>query len=188
MLRRLFDFDCPCATLLSLCVLSLHVPTVERFENLAGPCGEHRGDLHDPEVFTEMSTNTYEAFVILKPILDVDNSDNVLKQLEESIESLQGKVVKKEKLGRKRLAYEIDKFKDGFITTYLLNLDSSKVTAFKRTCQLNEDILRLALVNRSSFDMNDTTIYGRERPDHRGDRPDRGERPRFQRPPVSSEA
>lgn len=128
--------------------------------------------------------NTYEAFVILKPILDVDNSDNVLKVIEDAVESLNGKIVKKDKLGRKRLAYEINKFKDGFITTYLLKLDPASVLSLKRTCQLNEDILRLTLVNRSNVDITDASIYGRERPQDR-DRPEqrgeRGER-EFRRP------
>jgi small subunit ribosomal protein S6 len=124
--------------------------------------------------------NTYEAFVILKPILDVDNSDNVLKVIEDAVENLNGKIVKKDKLGRKRLAYEINKFKDGFITTYLFKLDPSSVLSLKRTCQLNEDILRLTLVNRSNIDITDPSVYGRERPqdrdrpDHRGGDRDRG--------------
>src|SRR4051794_30109936 len=99
--------------------------------------------------------NTYEAFVILKPILDVDNSDNVLKVIEDAIETLGGKVVKKDKLGRKRLAYEINKFKDGFITTYLFKLPPSAVTSLKRTCNIHEDILRLAVINRSAVDITD---------------------------------
>lgn len=119
--------------------------------------------------------NTYEAFVILKPILDVDNSDNVLKVIEDAVESLNGKVVKKDKLGRKRLAYEINKFKDGFITTYLFKLDPASIVSFKRTCQLNEDILRLTLVNRNKVDITDASVYGRERPQDR-DRQERGER------------
>jgi|GEM_PF-568707 len=120
--------------------------------------------------------NTYEAFVILKPILDVDNSDNVLKVIEDSIENLGGKVVKKDKLGRKRLAYEINKFKDGFITTYLFKLPPAGIVSLKRTCQLNEDILRLAVVNRSNVDITDATVYGRERPERSNDRPERPER------------
>jgi len=80
------------------------------------------------------------------------------------------------------LAYELNKFKDGFITTYQFSLDPSKVTSLKRTCQLNEDILRMVMINRSNVDMNDASIYGRERPsDHRGDRPDRGDRDRGDR-------
>src|ERR1044072_4555895 len=84
----LFCFDYPCVNLLSLCVLP----------------PEYSGDLPDiGGFFCRMSTNTYEALIILKPILDVDNSDSVLKSVEDQIENLKGKVVKKDKLGRKRL-------------------------------------------------------------------------------------
>lgn len=129
-----------------------------------------------PAVPANVVHNTYEALIILKPILDVDNSDNVLKSVEETVESLKGRVLKKDKLGRKRLAYEIGKFKDGFVTVYLFSLDPASVAAFRRSCQLNEDILRMVIINRSDVDMNDATIYGRERPGDRGDRSDRGDR------------
>ncbi|HEY9745142.1 MAG TPA: 30S ribosomal protein S6 [Oculatellaceae cyanobacterium] len=116
---------------------------------------------------------TYEAFIILKPILDVDNSDSVLKSVEELIEAQGGKVIKKDKLGRKRLAYEVQKFKDGFITTYLFTLPSEKVATFKRACSLNEDILRFVLVNRSKVDMTDASVFGRDRSSDRGERESR---------------
>lgn len=115
---------------------------------------------------------TYEAFIILKPILDVDNSDNVLKSVEDTVESLGGKVIKKDKMGRKRLAYEIKKFKDGFITTYLLSMDPARLDEFRRACQLNEDILRLMLINRSEVEMDSLTVAREQRPE----RPPMGER------------
>lgn len=123
---------------------------------------------------------TYEAFIILKPILDVDNSDSTLKSLEDTVESLGGKILKKDKLGRKRLAYEINKFKDGFITTYVLSLEPAKLESLKRTCQLNEDILRLMVVSRSAIQLS-SEAHGRtpergpgsDRPFSGGDRPAR---------------
>lgn len=119
----------------------------------------------------------YEAFIILKPILDVDSSDNALKRFEDLVEARQGKVLKKDKLGRKRLAYEIKKFKDGFVATYQLSLDPTSLVELRRLCHMNEDFLRLILVNREGIDLNDPSIYGRERPDHRGERGgDRGDR------------
>jgi small subunit ribosomal protein S6 len=99
--------------------------------------------------------NTYEAFTILKPILDVDNSDNVLKTLETLIENLGGKISKKEKLGRKRLAYEIMKFKDGFFVTYQMSLDPATISQLYRAVQLNEDILRFTLVSRTEAELNE---------------------------------
>lgn len=133
---------------------------------------------------------TYEAFIILKPILDVDNSDSVLKSVEDTIESLKGKVIKKDKMGRKRLAYEIKKFKDGFITTYLISMEPGQVKNLVSACRLNEDILRLMLVNRSDVEIESLSLNrplserGGDRPEGRGDRPDfrGGDRDRGDRP------
>ena len=129
--------------------------------------------------------NTYEVLFIFKPILDVDNSDNVLQTIEETISSLKGKVVRKDKLGRKRLAYEINKFKDGFITSMILQLDPSAITEFKRVCTMNEDVLRMTMLRQDKFDLNNLP----EVPDVRTDRPERreergGPRRGGPRPPV----
>ncbi len=90
--------------------------------------------------------NHYEALVVFKPILDIDSADGVLKSVETAVANVNGRVLRAEKVGRKRLAYEIAKFKDGFITTFVLELPSENVADFKKACQLNEDILRLTLV------------------------------------------
>ena len=120
--------------------------------------------------------NTYEAFIILKPILDVDNSDNVLKMVEEAIDKLGGKILKKEKLGRKRLAYEIKKFKDGFISVYQLALEPSSISSLLRTMHINEDVLRFMVVARTQAELTElNTPPVRER-EHQ--RPEREFRPR----------
>lgn len=93
--------------------------------------------------------NTYEALIIFKPILDVENVDAILNQFQKNVvEANQGKIVDIDRIGRKRLAYEIKKFKDGFLTLYILELPPEKVTDFKRACQLNDDVLRITLVRR----------------------------------------
>lgn len=122
--------------------------------------------------------NTYEAFIILKPILDVDNSDNVLKKVEEAVEGLNGKILKKDKLGRKRLAYEIKKFKDGFITTYQMSLDGASVASLRRTMQLNEDVLRFTMVARSKAELAEAAAAPVAREHQHHHRPDREFRPR----------
>ncbi len=123
--------------------------------------------------------NTYEAFIILKPILDVDNSDNVLKVVEEAVEQNGGKILKKEKQGRKRLAYEIKKFKDGFITVYQMTLAPDAVKRLTRAMQLNEDVLRFMVIARTPAEIVQlNTIPTRER-EHQ--RPEREFRPRRER-------
>lgn len=95
--------------------------------------------------------NTYEVLIIFKPILDIDTSDNALRSVENTVAGLKGKILKKDKQGRKRLAYEIGKFKDGFVTALVVSLEPDSVTAFKRACSINEDILRFMLLRRDDY-------------------------------------
>lgn len=128
--------------------------------------------------------NTYDVLLIFKPIVDVDTSDASVKTVETLIGTLKGKIVKHEKLGRKRLAYEIKKFKDGFLSTLIVELPAEAIEPFKRSCKLNEDILRMVIVSR---DPNQVDLPMTPPRPPRGERPDRrpggpGGRPGFDRP------
>ena len=95
--------------------------------------------------------NTYEVLIIFKPILDIDTSDNALRSVETTVANLKGKILKKDKQGRKRLAYEIGKFKDGFVTALVVSLEGENLEAFRRACSLNEDILRFVILRRDDY-------------------------------------
>ncbi|MEB3287025.1 MAG: 30S ribosomal protein S6 [Vampirovibrionales bacterium] len=134
--------------------------------------------------------NTYEALVILKPIVDIDNSDVALKGVETLVDTLKGKIIRVDKLGRKRLGYEINKYKDAFVAAVYLELDPALVINFRRACKLNEDLLRVTLVRRCPKQLAQEAqrpagppFRSGDRPDHRGERPDfrGGDRPRFPR-------
>ncbi len=115
--------------------------------------------------------NTYEALIVFKPFVDADNTDNALKPVEKAIKSAEGKITKTEKLGRKRLAYEINKFKDGFLVTFLLEMPAEGVEKFRKACQLNDDILRLTILKLDETALTAvTTVRPRE------ERPEREER------------
>lgn len=85
----------------------------------------------------------YELLMVFKPNLDADEVDKNLAKLEETITSYKGKVVSTDKIGRKKLAYDIQKFRDGFFVTQILSVPADKVVDFKRQLKLNENILRI---------------------------------------------
>lgn len=120
--------------------------------------------------------NTYEALVLLKPILDVDNSDGALKGVEKTIEKLKGKVLNRDKMGRKRLAYEVQKFKDSFVTALVFQLPPDKMGELTRSLQLNEDVLRFIVIRREENFSLETAGKPRRRPVASGGRPDRDNR------------
>lgn len=86
---------------------------------------------------------TYELLAIFKPNLDADEVDKNLSKIEETIVSYKGKITSVDKIGRKKLSYDIQKFRDGFFVSEILSIPADKVTEFKRQLKLNDNILRI---------------------------------------------
>ena len=85
----------------------------------------------------------YELLTIFKPNLDADEVDKILAKLEETIKGYKGKVLETEKIGRKKLAYTVQKFRDGFFVSQVLSIPADKVSDFKRQLKLNDNVIRI---------------------------------------------
>ncbi len=88
----------------------------------------------------------YELMVIFKPNLDAEEVDKAIEKLESTVNEFGGSVVSTEKSGRKKLAYDIQNFRDGFFSTLVLALPADKVAEFKRQLRLTDSILRTMFV------------------------------------------
>ncbi len=84
----------------------------------------------------------YELMTIFKPNLDAEEVDKLIEKIDSIIADFGGKVESTDKVGRKKLAYEIQNFRDGFFATTILVLPADKVAEFKRQLRLNDNILR----------------------------------------------
>lgn len=84
----------------------------------------------------------YELLTIFKPNLDTEEVDKLIAKLDEIIVGFGGKVESSDKIGRKKLAYDIQNFRDGFFYTSVLSLPADKVAEFRRQLRLNDSILR----------------------------------------------
>lgn len=91
----------------------------------------------------------YELLVVFKPNLDAEEVDKNLSKLEETLTGYKGKVLSTDKVGRKKLAYDIQKFRDGFFVSQMLSLPEDKVVDFKRQLKLNDNILRIMFLEES---------------------------------------
>ena len=88
----------------------------------------------------------YEIMYIIKPTLDEDSIDAVAKKVDDQIVALGGSIEKTEKRGRKRLAYEVKDFKDGFYVLTNFKADPKQLTEFERLLKLNDDVIRHLVV------------------------------------------
>ena len=92
----------------------------------------------------------YELLATIKPNLDNDEADKVIAKIEESVSSLGGSVINTDKMGRKKLAYDVKGFRDGFMAVLKINLEPDKVVEFKRQLKLNENVIRTMFMEQSA--------------------------------------
>jgi small subunit ribosomal protein S6 len=83
---------------------------------------------------------------IVKPTLDEDSVDAVAKKVDDQIVGIGGQIEKTEKRGRKRLAYEVKDFKDGFYVLTEFKADPAQITELERLFRLNDDVIRHLIV------------------------------------------
>lgn len=84
----------------------------------------------------------YELMAIFKPNLDAEEVEKLIAKLTSIITDFGGSVDSVDKAGRRKLAYEIQNFRDGFFATVILALPADKVAEFKRQLRLNDNIIR----------------------------------------------
>ncbi len=84
----------------------------------------------------------YELLTIFRPNLDIDEVDKLVDKLNDLVTSMKGSVELTDKIGRKKLAYEVKKFRDGFFVNTILSLPEEQVAEFKRQLRLNDSIIR----------------------------------------------
>lgn len=84
----------------------------------------------------------YELLSVIKPNLDNDEADKVVQKVEETIQNLGGSVTNTDKMGRKKLAFDVKGYRDSYFVVQKMNLPEDKVVELKRQVKLNENIIR----------------------------------------------
>ena len=92
---------------------------------------------------------TYELLTVFKPNLDAEEVDKALERLNAFVKDAGGKVESTDKKERKKLAYDIQNFRDGFFVTTVISLPADKVAEFKRQLRLSDNILRTMFLEAS---------------------------------------
>ena len=92
----------------------------------------------------------YDLFTIIKPNLDNDEADKVVSRVEEIIKSLGGSVSDCDKMGRKKLAYDVAGFSDGFMVNQVVTVPADKITELKRQIKLNDSIIRTMFTTKEA--------------------------------------
>lgn len=84
----------------------------------------------------------YELMVVFKPNMDTEEVNSAVEKLTAIVSEMNGKVESVDKVGRKKLAYEVAGFRDGFFATLILALPANQVAELKRQLRLNDSVIR----------------------------------------------
>ena len=84
-----------------------------------------------------------------KPNIDSEEVQNIVNKISDSVANLGGKVIDTDLNGRKKLAYDIDNFRDAYQVIVKLELEGSKISEFNRQLRLNDNVLRMMFMELS---------------------------------------
>ena len=88
----------------------------------------------------------YETTFILEPGFDEGKVNEEIERVSQWIRDLGGEVLEVQRWGKKRLAYEIGKKRDGIYTLMLYQSAGPTVKELERRLRLNESVMRVLTV------------------------------------------
>ncbi len=91
--------------------------------------------------------NKYESVIIINPKLKQQEIDKIIQKVKEIIEA-EGKVTQVDKIGVKKIAYEINKCKEGYYVIFYFESNSNLIAEIERYYRINESILKFITVKR----------------------------------------
>ena len=91
-------------------------------------------------------TTDYEVTYIIRPSLEEADVDARVAALAESLKNGGGEVGEIEKMGKRRLAYEIDDVREGYYVVMKFKSDAAQAKELERQMRLNEDVMRALLI------------------------------------------
>jgi len=88
----------------------------------------------------------YEVMYILRPDLEQEAVQAVVEKFQ-GIISNGGEITKHELMGKRRLAYEIKKFRDGIYVLVQFNAEPVVVNELDRVLRISDEVIRYLIVN-----------------------------------------
>lgn len=89
----------------------------------------------------------YESMYILKPDMEEEKKDALVKRFSDIVEKSGGKVEKIDEWGKKRLAYPIQYINDGYYVLMTFEADPALPAELERNYKIADDVLRYIVIN-----------------------------------------
>ncbi len=90
----------------------------------------------------------YEMMVILRADLSEDDLSTQINAVQGWIEANNGTITEVDRWGRRRLAYPIERQRDGYYLLYKLSLPPAAPLELERNLRISENVLRYLIVRQ----------------------------------------
>jgi small subunit ribosomal protein S6 len=92
----------------------------------------------------------YELMILFDPNLQDEEKKALLDKIRQTITTNKGNIIKINEWGRRKLAYEINKFQEAFYVLIDLELEPDNIANLESSIRFEEKILRYLLVLSSN--------------------------------------
>jgi small subunit ribosomal protein S6 len=89
---------------------------------------------------------TYEIMFIVRPDVEEAEIDKLIEGFSANVTNGGGEVKSVEKMGRRRLAYTVRKFNDGFYVLLNIAAEGSLITEIERRLRVSEQVIKFITV------------------------------------------
>ena len=90
----------------------------------------------------------YESMIIVIPTLAQEDAKKENEKILSQIKNLNAEIINTDDWGKKKLAYEIQKHKEGFYFVNYFKMDADKVSELQRIYRLNENLIRFNILTK----------------------------------------
>ncbi len=91
--------------------------------------------------------NQYESVVIINPNVAEDTIKSLIDRFSTLINN-DGKVEKVEELGKKKLAYEIGKEKEGYYVVFDFDAKPSLIAELERNYRITDEVIKFIVIKK----------------------------------------
>ncbi|KGR75438.1 30S ribosomal protein S6 [Ureibacillus sinduriensis] len=84
----------------------------------------------------------YEVMYIVRPNIEDDAKKALVERFNEVLTSNGAEIIESKEWGKRRLAYEINDFREGYYQIVKVNAGTEAINEFTRLANISEDIIR----------------------------------------------
>jgi small subunit ribosomal protein S6 len=89
---------------------------------------------------------TYEIIFILKPEIPEEEGDRLIAQMELIVTSTGGTIRKIEKMGQRRLAYLVGRYREGHYVLFVVDCEAATIKEFERRLRVSDAVIKFQSV------------------------------------------